>query len=102
MLRALIIKEWLTSLLELRFVICAALCVILGIVSVVVLRADLEARRVEFSKNQSLYKDQAQEYGSFRQLERQGIRVDRPVLWGREDPGSNGCCQRRLSARFPG
>ena len=78
MLRALIIKEWLTSLLELRFVICAALCVILGIVSVVVLRADLEARRVEFSKNQSLYKDQAQEYGSFRQLERQGIRVDRP------------------------
>ena len=34
MLRALIIKEWLTSLLELRFLVCAALCVVLGIVSV--------------------------------------------------------------------
>jgi len=78
MLRALILKEWLTSLLELRFVVCSALCVVLGIVSVVVLRADLEARRSEFSQNQSLYKDQAKEYGSFRQLERQGVRVDRP------------------------
>jgi ABC-type transport system involved in multi-copper enzyme maturation permease subunit len=78
MLRALIIKEWLTSLLELRFVVCSTLCVVLGVVSVVVLRADLEVRRTEFSKNQSLYRDQAEEYGSFRQLERQGIRVDRP------------------------
>jgi ABC-type transport system involved in multi-copper enzyme maturation permease subunit len=78
MLRALIIKEWLTSLLELRFVVCAALCVVLGIVSIVVLRADLEARRAEFSQNKALYKDQAEEYGSFRRLERQGVRVDRP------------------------
>lgn len=78
MLRALIIKEWLTSLLELRFVVCAALCVVLGVVSVVVLRADLSARRAEHSQNQSLYRDQAEEYGNFRQLEREGIRVDRP------------------------
>ena len=78
MLRILVIKEWLTSLLELRFVVCATLCVVLGIVSVVVLRADLEARRAEFGQNQALYKDQAEEYGSFRRLEREGIRVDRP------------------------
>ena len=78
MLRALIIKEWLTSLLELRFLVCAALCVVLGIVSVVVLRADLAARRAEFGQNQALYRDQAGEYGSYRRLERDGIRVDRP------------------------
>lgn len=78
MLRTLIIKEWLTSLLELRFLVCAALCIVLGIVSVVVLRADLEARRTEYSGNQALYRSQAEEYGNFRQLERQGIRVDRP------------------------
>jgi ABC-type transport system involved in multi-copper enzyme maturation permease subunit len=78
MLRALIVKEWLTSLLELRFVVCATLCVVLGIVSIVVLRADLEARRTEFSQNKALYKDQAEEYGSFRRLEREGMRVDRP------------------------
>ena len=78
MLLALIKKEWLTSLLELRFVVCAALCIVLGVISVVVLRADLEARRSEYSQNQRLYKDQAKEYGSFRRLERDGVRVDRP------------------------
>ena len=78
MLRALIAKEWLTSLLELRFLVCAALCVLLGLISVVVLRADLEARRTEFSRNQALYRDQAAEYGSFRDLQRRGVRVDRP------------------------
>ncbi|SVE14475.1 uncharacterized protein METZ01_LOCUS467329, partial [marine metagenome] len=26
-------KEWLTSLLELRFVVCAALCIVLGVIS---------------------------------------------------------------------
>lgn len=78
MLRALIAKEWLTSLLELRFLVCAALCVLLGIISVVVLRADLEARRSDFGRNQSLYRDQAAEYGSYRDLQRRGVRVDRP------------------------
>lgn len=78
MLKALIVKEWLVSLLELRFVVCATLCVLLGIVSVVVLRADLAARRAEYNQNQSLYRNQAEEYGNFRQLEREGIRVDRP------------------------
>ena len=78
MLLALIKKEWLTSLLELRFVVCAALCIVLGVISVVVLRADLEARRSEYSQNQRLYKDQAEKYGSFRRLERDGVRVDRP------------------------
>ena len=78
MLRALIAKEWLSSLLELRFLVCAALCVLLGIISVVVLRADLEARRTEFSRNQALYRDQAGEYGSYRNLQRRGVRVDRP------------------------
>ncbi len=78
MLRALIAKEWLTSLLELRFLVCAALCVLLGLISVVVLRADLEARRTEFSRNQALYRDQADEYGSYRDLQRRGVRVDRP------------------------
>lgn len=78
MLRALIAKEWLTSLLELRFLVCAALCVLLGIISVVVLRADLEARRTEFGRNQALYRDQAAEYGSYRDLQRRGVRVDRP------------------------
>ena len=78
MLRALIAKEWLTNLLELRFLVCAALCVLLGIISVVVLRADLEARRTEFGRNQTLYRDQAAEYGSYRNLQRRGVRVDRP------------------------
>lgn len=78
MLRALIIKEWLVSLLELRFVVCASLCVVLGVISVFVLRADLSARRAEFTQNQGEYRDQAKEYGSFRQLQRQGMRVDRP------------------------
>ena len=78
MLRALIAKEWLSNLLELRFLVCAALCVVLGIISVVVLRADLEARRTEFSRNQALYRDQAGEYGSYRNLQRRGVRVDRP------------------------
>ena len=78
MLRALILKEWLVSLLEFRFLVCASLCIVLGIVSVFVLRADLTSRRAEFTHNQSEYRDQAREYGSYRQLQRQGIRVDRP------------------------
>jgi hypothetical protein len=78
MLRALILKEWLVSLLEFRFLVCASLCIVLGIVSVFVLRADLASRRAEFTHNQSEYRDQAREYGSYRQLQRQGIRVDRP------------------------
>ena len=109
MLRALIAKEWLTSLLELRFLVCAALCVLLGIISVVVLRADLEARRTEFGRNQSLYRDQAAEYGSYRNLQRRGVRVDRPpqsfqvpVLRGGEDPGPHRRGLGGLPARLPG
>ena len=41
MLWAMIRKEWVSNLLELRFTVCALLCVFLGVVSVVVLRADL-------------------------------------------------------------
>ena len=78
MLRTLILKEWLVSLLEFRFLVCASLCIVLGIVSVFVLRADLTSRRAEFTHNQSEYRDQAREYGSYRQLQRQGMRVDRP------------------------
>jgi len=78
MLRALIVKEWLVSLLELRFLVCAGLCIVLGVISVFVLRADLSSRRAEFTHNQSEYLDQAREYGSYRQLQRQGMRVDRP------------------------
>jgi len=78
MLRALIRKEWIHNLMELRFVVCAALCVFLAAVSVWVLREDLSVKRADFGNNRSTYRQQAEEYGSYRQLERQGVRVDRP------------------------
>ena len=78
MLFVLAAKEWAINLLELRFLVCASLCVFLGVVSVFVLRADLVAKRTDFHSNQSVYRSQAEEYGSYRQLQRQGVRVDRP------------------------
>ena len=48
MLWTLIRKEWTNNLLELRFLVCAALCVILALVSVMVLHADLAAKRADF------------------------------------------------------
>ena len=78
MLWTMIRKEWVRNLLELRFLVCAVLCVFLALVSVLVLRADLEAKRTDFSTNREIYRTQAEEYGSYRDLERLGVRVDRP------------------------
>jgi ABC-type transport system involved in multi-copper enzyme maturation permease subunit len=78
MLWAMIRKEWVRNLLELRFMVCALLCVFLGMVSVVVLRADLIAKRADYTTNRQIYRKQAEEYGSYRDLDRMGIRVDRP------------------------
>lgn len=78
MLWAMIRKEWMRNLLELRFMVCALLCVFLGMVSVVVLRADLIVKRTDFNTNRQIYHKQAEEYGNYRDLERLGIRVDRP------------------------
>jgi hypothetical protein len=71
-------KEWLRNLLEPRFLLCAALCIFLALVSVLVLRADLAAKRADYSSNREIYHQQAEEYGSYRDLQRRGIRVDRP------------------------
>ena len=78
MLWTMIRKEWVRNLLELRFMVCALLCIFLAIVSVVVLRADLAAKRVDFNTNREIYRQQAEEYGSYRDLDRLGVRVDRP------------------------
>ena len=78
MLWVMIRKEWVKNLLELRFLVCALLCVFLGLVSVLVLRADLAAKKVDFNTNREIYRQQAEEYGSYRDLQRLGIRVDRP------------------------
>jgi len=78
MLWTMIRKEWVRNLLELRFLVCAALCVLLGLVSVVVLRADLAAKKSDFNSNREIYRQQAEEYGSYRDLQRLGMRVDRP------------------------
>ena len=78
MLWTLIRKEWNNNLLELRFLVCAALCVVLAVVSVLVLHADLAAKRADFHANRQIYHRQAEEYDSFSDLGREGIRVDRP------------------------
>ncbi|MFC1525391.1 ABC transporter permease [Candidatus Latescibacterota bacterium] len=78
MLKTLVLKELIHNLLELRFVVCASLCVFLGVVSVLVLREDLAIKRTDFATNRGIYQQQAEEYGSYRELERQGVRVDRP------------------------
>jgi ABC-type transport system involved in multi-copper enzyme maturation permease subunit len=58
--------------------VCAILCVVLGALSVFVLRADLATKRADYSSNRQLYRQQAEEYGSYRDLENLGVRVDRP------------------------
>ena len=78
MLWTMIRKEWLRNLLEPRFLLCAALCIFLALVSVLVLRADLAAKRADYNSNREIYRQQAEEYGSYRDLQRRGIRVDRP------------------------
>ena len=78
MLWTVIRKEWVRNLLELRFLVCAVLCIFLALVSVLVLRADLAAKRADFNTNREIYRTQAEEYGSYRDLDRLGIRVDRP------------------------
>jgi ABC-type transport system involved in multi-copper enzyme maturation permease subunit len=78
MIWRMILKELTTNILELRFLVCATLCVLLGVVSVFVLRADLEIRQQDFHSNRALYRKQVEEYGSYRSLQSQGLRVDRP------------------------
>ena len=78
MLWTMVRKELVQNLLELRFVVCAVLCVVLGSLSVFVLRADLAAKRTDYSENRQLYQQQAEEYGSYRDLDNLGVRVDRP------------------------
>ena len=78
MLWTMVSKELIQNLLELRFVVCAILCVVLGALSVFVLRADLATKRADFSSNRQLYRQQAEEYGSYRDLENLGVRIDRP------------------------
>ena len=68
MLWTMIRKEWVRNLLELRFMVCASLCVCLALISVIVLRADLAAKRADFSTNREIYRQQAEEYGSYRDL----------------------------------
>ena len=55
MLRALILKEWMQNLLELRFLVCAALCIFLAAVSVWVLREDLSVKRADFGNNRGIF-----------------------------------------------
>lgn len=78
MLWTMVRKELVQNLLELRFVVCALLCVVLGALSVFVLRADLAVKRADYSSNRQLYRQQAEEYGNYRDLENLGMRVDRP------------------------
>ena len=78
MLWAMIRKEWLSNLLELRFLVCAGLCVFLAVISVLVLRADLAAKRSDYYTNREMYRTQAEEYGEYEDLAREGVRVDRP------------------------
>ena len=60
MLWIMVRKELIQNLLELRFVVCAILCVVLGALSVFVLRADLATKRADFSSNRQLYRQQAE------------------------------------------
>ena len=78
MVWSLIRKELSVNLLELRFLVCAALCVLLAVISVVVLRADLAARQEGFSTNKGIYRKQVEEYSGYDDLQRRGLRVDRP------------------------
>ena len=78
MLWTMIRKEWVNNLLELRFLVCATLCIFLAVVSVFVLRADLAAKRADFNTNREIYRKQAEEYDGYSDLQQQGIRIDRP------------------------
>jgi len=78
MLWVMIRKEWLSNLLELRFLVCGGLCIFLAVISVLVLRADLVAKRADYYSNREIYRTEAKEYGGYDNLAREGIRVDRP------------------------
>ena len=78
MLWTMIRKEWVNNLLELRFLVCATLCIFLAVVSVFVLRADLAAKQADFNTNRGVYRKQAEEYGNYGELQREGLRIDRP------------------------
>ncbi len=78
MLWVMIRKEWLSNLLELRFLVCGGLCVFLAVISVLVLRADLVAKQADYYSNREIYRNEAEEYGGYENLAREGVRVDRP------------------------
>ena len=78
MLWNLIKKELLGHILEFRFGLSAVLCAVLALVSVSVLRGDLAYKRENVQANRITYKEQVEEYSSYRELERRGMRVDRP------------------------
>lgn len=78
MLWVMIRKECLNNLLELRFLVCGGLCIFLAVVSVVVLRADLATKQADYHSNREIYRTEAEEYGGYENLAREGIRVDRP------------------------
>ena len=78
MLWVMIRKECLNNLLELRFLVCGGLCIFLAVVSVVVLRADLAPKQADYHRNREIYRTEAEEYGGYENLAREGIRVDRP------------------------
>ena len=58
-------KEFLNHLLGFRFVISAALCLLLMIMSVIVLTGDYLARRDDFQRNMSAYRSEAEQQGSY-------------------------------------
>ena len=78
MLWTLIRKEFTSHVLGFRFITSAVLCLILVLVSVIVLEGDYFQRKRDFQANQAAYKRQAEERGTYTQLEQQGISVDRP------------------------
>jgi ABC-type transport system involved in multi-copper enzyme maturation permease subunit len=71
-------KEFLNHLLGFRFVISAALCLLLMVMSVIVLTGDYIARRDDYQRNMSAYRSEAEQQGSYFGLSRDGTKVDRP------------------------
>jgi ABC-type transport system involved in multi-copper enzyme maturation permease subunit len=78
MFKTLFKKELLDHLLGFRFAVSAVLCLLLMIISVVILVGDYSARRNDFHRNMTAYKAEAEEEGSYFDLARNGVKVDRP------------------------
>ena len=73
MLWNLIKKELVGHILEFRFGLSAVLCTVLALASVSVLRGDLAYKRENVQANRITYREQVEEYGSYRELERRGM-----------------------------